>query len=423
MSNTSARGRRALIVGLGISGMATASRLRQIGWTPVIVERSAARRTGGYFVGIFGSGQAAAERLGVAAHLHDRRPTGVAYNYDRKGNRRVAMSFDDLPGEAWAALRGEVESAAFDALPSDVEIRYSTVPTGIDQHDEGVSVTMTNTADSTVTTEDFDLVVGADGLHEKYLRRLNHIIVTFELPGKLSDLALQDGAWLMEPGRSLIIYPFSDHAPTALLSYHTDDVDAEFTEPPATRLRKAYGPQPLGRLLSEVLDAFGSADQYLFDSVEQVHMDSWHDRRVVLVGDAAWCETLYSGLGVSSSLAGPDLLGTMLDRYPDDLNRALIEWEHTLRPFIDTYQQFGVRQRFFFTPDNRVELLFRQGMARLRQMPVTRTLFARITQGSRAGQLKDQDIAGDLVSRQTTTDAFPKGGSNATRSAVGTAHR
>jgi len=78
----------------------------------------------------------------------------------------------------------------------------------------------------------------------------------------------------MEPGRSLIVYPFSDHLPTALLSYHTDDVDAEFTEPPATRLRKAYGPQPLGRLLSEVLEAFESTDEYLFDSVEQVHMDS-----------------------------------------------------------------------------------------------------------------------------------------------------
>jgi hypothetical protein len=28
-------GRRALVVGLGISGIATALRLRQIGWTPV----------------------------------------------------------------------------------------------------------------------------------------------------------------------------------------------------------------------------------------------------------------------------------------------------------------------------------------------------------------------------------------------------
>jgi glycine/D-amino acid oxidase-like deaminating enzyme len=37
-------GRRALVVGLGIAGLATALRLHQIGWTPVIVERAAFRQ-------------------------------------------------------------------------------------------------------------------------------------------------------------------------------------------------------------------------------------------------------------------------------------------------------------------------------------------------------------------------------------------
>lgn len=395
---------RALIVGLGISGMATALRLHQIGWTTVIVERSAQRRTGGYFVGLFGSGRPAAARLGIAEHLHDRRPTGVSYDYDRMGNRRVGMSFDDLPGDAWAVLRGDVEDAAFTALPDDVEIRYGTVPTAITQHDGGVAVTLTNTADGTVVTEDVDLLIGADGLrstvrrlvfgpHEKYLRRLDHMIAAFELPSKLSDLAIGDGAWLMEPGRSLIVYPFSDHAPTALLSYRTDDVDAEFDGKPAQRLREVFGPQPLGRLLTEVIDAFEVADQYLFDSVEQVHLDTWHRGRVVLVGDAAWCETLYSGMGVSSALAGPELLGTVLARHSDDLDRALREWETVLRPFVDAYQGFGVRQRFFFTPDNRLELTVRKAVARIRRIPSVSPVITRLVAGSKTAQLKDRDIA------------------------------
>lgn len=115
--------------------------------------------------------------------------------------------------------------------------------------------------------------------------------------------------------------------------------------------------------------------------------------------------------------------GLQLDRYPDDLERALIEWLRTLRPFIDACQQFGVRKRFFFTLHNRVELLFRQWMARLRQMPFTRRLFALIAEGSKAGKLKDQDIAGDLMFRQATTDEFAKGAGNATRSTIGTSHR
>lgn len=40
----SAKAGRALVVGLGISGMATALRLRQAGWEPVVVERVPARR-------------------------------------------------------------------------------------------------------------------------------------------------------------------------------------------------------------------------------------------------------------------------------------------------------------------------------------------------------------------------------------------
>lgn len=49
-------GPRVLVVGLGISGIATALRLQRTGWQPVIIEKSQARRSGGYFVGLLGAG-------------------------------------------------------------------------------------------------------------------------------------------------------------------------------------------------------------------------------------------------------------------------------------------------------------------------------------------------------------------------------
>jgi 2-polyprenyl-6-methoxyphenol hydroxylase-like FAD-dependent oxidoreductase len=407
-ASTTNRG-RALVVGLGIAGIATAIRLRQIGWEPVIVERAPARRGGGYFIGLFGAGRSAAQRLGVLEHLHNRDGKGVVYDIDRQGNRRVGMSFGDLPGVPWMALRGDVEAAAYAALPDDVEIRYSTVPAAITQDTDGVDVTLTNTTDDGVSvTERFDLVVGADGLrstvrklvfgpHEEYLRRLGHIIAAFELPSPLSDLALTDGVSLIETGRTMMVYPFADHAPTALISYRTDDVDAEFREPPAARLRAVFGPQPLGRTLTEVLDAFDNAEHYLFDSVEQVHLDSWHRGRVVLVGDSAWCETLYSGMGVSSALAGPDLLGTMLAAHPGDIETALTDWEAQLRPHMDFYQELGFKQRLFFTPDNYGQLLLRKGLTRLRRTPVIGPILTRARVNGKAGKAKDLDIAAPLA--------------------------
>ncbi|MFD1543562.1 FAD-dependent monooxygenase [Nonomuraea guangzhouensis] len=396
--------RRALVVGLGISGIATALRLRQIGWTPVIIERAPARRTGGYFIALFGGGRPAAQRLGILDNLNDRMPGGASYEIDRAGNRRAGLGYKDLPGSPWMMLRGDVEQAAFAALPDDVEIRYSTVPVRIEQDADGVDVTLTNTADDTSLTERFDLVVGADGLrstvrslafgpHEDYLRRLNYMAVAFQLPGPLSDLHQDDGAVLMEPNRSMWIFPFAGSPPTVLLSYHTDDVDAEFTQPPAQRVRAAFGPEPTGRALGEALEALETADDLLFDSVEQVHMDRWHRGRIVLVGDSAWCVTLYAGMGVSTGISGADLLGTMLQRHPEDVAQALAEWERALRPNLDVFQRNGIQQRQFFVPATSFELALRKAMTVGTQIPVVSSLLRQLQTRDKAGRLKDTDIA------------------------------
>jgi 2-polyprenyl-6-methoxyphenol hydroxylase-like FAD-dependent oxidoreductase len=397
--------RRALVVGLGISGIATAVRLRQIGWTPVVIEKAPARRTGGYFVGLFGSGREAARRLGILDGLRDRTPyDGLNFDVDRLGNRRRGLSFRDIPGKPWLMLRSDVEGAAIAAMPADVEIRYSTVPTRIEQDDDGVDVTLTNTADGTSLTERFDLVVGADGVrstvrslvfgpHEQYVRRLDYVVAAFQLPRPLSDVAQEDGAILMEPNRTMWIFPFADGLPTVLLGYRTGDVDAEFTETPAKRVRAAFGSGPTGRTLGETLDALESAQDLLFDSVEQVHMDSWHRGRVVLVGDSAWCVTLFAGMGVSAGLAGADLLGTMLGRHPEDIEAALTEWERTLRPHIVVFQRLGMKQRRFFVPANRFQIAMRKVVKFGMDMPVTAPLLRRLQENSKDGKLKDTDIA------------------------------
>jgi hypothetical protein len=52
-----------------------------------------------------------------------------------------------------------------------------------------------------------------------------------------------------------------------------DDVDAEFTQPPADRVRAAFGPQPFGDTLGEVIEGVQSAEAVLFDSAEQIPMN------------------------------------------------------------------------------------------------------------------------------------------------------
>ncbi|WP_372666102.1 FAD-dependent monooxygenase [Amycolatopsis kentuckyensis] len=403
---------RVLVVGMGVSGLATAARLHAAGWTPVLVERAPARRSGGYFVALFGAGKAAARRLGIDGALHDRAGDRPPLTLDRHGRVRTGAGLADLPGKPWLMLRGDAERAAYSALPDDVEIRYSTVPTAIEQDDDGVDVTLRDTAAGTSVTERFDLVVGADGLrstvrslvfgpHAEHLHRLGYMVAAFEYDGTPAGLTPGQGATLLEPGRSMWVFAFADHHPTIMLTYRTDDVDAEFTEPPARRLRAAFGPEPLGRTLTDVLDHLETTDDVLFDSVEQVRMRRWHRGRVVLVGDSAWCVTLYAGMGVSAGLTGADLLGAMLERH-DDLETALTEWERELRPYLDHYQDGAFADRKIFMADTRLEVRLRRVLPKLGKTKLGGRLLRRMMRVDDIERFKNADIVARSTDERTS---------------------
>ncbi|WP_437507257.1 FAD-dependent monooxygenase [Sorangium sp. So ce1099] len=401
MTTSATHGRRVLIVGLGIAGIAAALRLHRAGWEPVIIERAPERRKGGYFIALFGTGQASAKRLGVLEAMGSRKhPQTKTYEVDRANRRRKGMTFADVPGQPRMLLRGDVENALFNALPERVEIRFSTVPTGMDLGGRGVDVTMTHTTTGETVTEHFDLVVGADGMrstvrklvfgpHEDFLYPLNYMIGAAILSEPVRGYHLHDGLVLAEVGRSAWVFPFADHNPGLLFSYRVDDIDAQFRRTPIESLRRAYGPEPAGPVLRQLLDDFAAADEYLFDSVNQVRMNCWHKGRVVLVGDAAWCLTLYSGMGASTGMAGSELLGNMLEKYPDDVGRALVAWEEKLRPFITSLQADGLRMRALFTPSGEAQRILRAAFVRLASSPVTRPIFRRLTIND---QLKMRDI-------------------------------
>jgi 2-polyprenyl-6-methoxyphenol hydroxylase-like FAD-dependent oxidoreductase len=223
------------------------------------------------------------------------------------------------------------------------------------------------------------------------IRRLNCMIAVYSLPEPIPGYRPQDGLVMAEAGRSVWVFPFADRLPTVMFSYRTDDVDAEFTRPAIDSLRAAYGPEPTGSTRGWLLDQFEKAPDHLFDSAEQVHLDHWHRGRVVLVGDAAWCLTVYSGMGASIGLAGSDLLGTLLERHPHDVARALQDWEDHLRPFITHRLGNAVSMRVFLTPGNRAELLLRSVMIRLARLPIAGRLLAKTRTNN--ARMKSLDIA------------------------------
>jgi 2-polyprenyl-6-methoxyphenol hydroxylase-like FAD-dependent oxidoreductase len=101
-------------------------------------------------------------------------------------------------------------------------------------------------------------------------------------------------------------------------------------------------------------------------------------------------------MGVSAGLAGADLLGTVLERHPADVDAALGEWEQTMRPYIADYQRSAFTQRPIFVMDDGRKIGLRRLVTRLRTVPLVRSVLDKVMPMNLGG-LKSADIVGTAL--------------------------
>lgn len=370
-------GRRALIVGSGISGLAAALSLHRAGWRPLIIERAPERRTGGYFVRFNGPGYTAAERLGILDSLPDRRdPQGRMFEVDSRGRLTPGLTFpEQVNGTPLRMLlRSDLERVLYEAVQDLVEIRYGTGPAAITQDRHQVTVTLTDGS-----VESADLLIGADGIHstvrsltfgpeDLYRKDFDHVVAACVMDGPLPGMRDGDSAVATAPGRSAWINSYRDHPPVAFLLYRTGWPAAEIRKKPSVALRQAFAGFG-GDLVPAMLEAMDRSESVLFDQVSQIHLSRWSQGRVVLLGDSAWCMTLHSGQGSGMGIAGAELLARLLTEH-GDLSTALGCWEQQLRPFVARYQKEALLMRHFFMPANRFGRIARSTLIRAVSTPV-----------------------------------------------------
>ncbi|MFH8405747.1 FAD-dependent monooxygenase [Streptomyces sp. NPDC018019] len=374
----------ALVIGAGIAGTAAALALRAVGWDATIVERAPGRRRGGYLVFFRGNGYRAARRLGLTDHLSDRLgPDSRWFEIDRRGRTLPGMRLPaDTRRRSLTLLRSDIEAALHDRLPVDVPIRYGRSPVRVAQ-----------TADHVLTTLDdgteirSDLLIGADGSHSA-VRRLTfgperhfrydfgHIVAACLAGRPLPGLRTGDTAVMPDAGRAAWVAGFRDCGPVAYFLYRSDDPAAELRQPPAAVLRRVFGDYP-GPLMPGLLDAADAAGTVHFDQVSQIRMPRWTDRRVVLLGDAAWSLSLYSAYGACLAVeAAADLADAVRDGRP--LVRAVARWEHRIRPTARHHADQARRMQHLFLPANRTVARARRAAIRLSHSPLTRPLALRL---------------------------------------------
>lgn len=317
--------RRALVVGAGVAGLATALRLRRSDWEIVLVERASRFTDDGFPCALLGPGWEAASRLDLMKALDARsQPRCDTVVVGRTGARFALCA---KPSSKVPVLRrGDVVRVLREAV-GDVEVRCTDV-LGLAEDDCGVTVEFGDGE-----ADWFDLVVGADGADSairasvyghRWRYRQGFSMATGLLgarPGNAVRMELVK--------RSVRVHPLRDGNSAVLFTWRGDvgsDLHDVFGDVPGV---------PPG-LLSQVDESLLSRR-----TGSQAHLKQWASRQVVLVGDGAWCSDHFCEQGASLSIAGAELLGDALDIFTGTAE-ALAWWEGQFRPVVRHARRQGV---------------------------------------------------------------------------------
>ncbi|WP_063060325.1 FAD-dependent oxidoreductase [Nocardia sienata] len=384
------RTKRVVIVGAGIAGLAAALRMQAEDWDVVVLERAPARRSSGYLLNLHGPGYDAVERLGLVPTLAARDIgffTSVLVHADGREKFTVpaAVAQAAVGDRALSLFRGDLESALYDAVAEHADIRFGTTVRAVTQDPHAVEITL-----SDGTRLRADLLIGADGVHSRvrelvfgpesdYLVQLNHMVGAFPLDTVPEHVAEGVGTTFLGPRRTAAVMNLGPGRSSAFFTYRSPDPAAELTRGAAPALTAAFG--DLGRGVADALRQLTAdpADAY-FDSVGQIVIDRWSSGRVVLLGDAAWCVTVFAGYGAALALDGADRLGAALAAHGDDFSTALAAWEQSLRPEVRKRQALARKGMSRFAPPTRAHVWAGDLMLRAIRLPGIRGLVQRSIQ-------------------------------------------
>ena len=158
---------RVLILGAGVAGPTLAYWLAHFGFEPTVVEAAPHLRTGGYIIDFWGAGFDIAERMGLLPQIQSKGYKVQELRVVNREGKRVAGfpvdAFFRLTHGRYVSLpRTELASSIFSTIDGQVGTIFGTTVDQIEQTSAAVRVRFTSGE-----TQEFDLVVGADGLHSR----------------------------------------------------------------------------------------------------------------------------------------------------------------------------------------------------------------------------------------------------------------
>ncbi|MFI8933275.1 FAD-dependent monooxygenase [Streptomyces sp. NPDC053474] len=354
-----------LISGASIAGPALAYWLGRHGFRPTVVEVAPALRQGGQAVDFRGEAHLTVlQRMGLLPALRRVQTGGSPMRFvDERGRTLLDLPAEFAGGEI-EVLRGDLARVLHDHSAPCAEYVFGDSIAALTETSSGVRADF-----HSGVSRDFDLVIGADGLHsavrrlvfgseENYVSHLGYYAATWRLPntlglgrgsvgynvpGRLASV----GADHRDPSQAGAFFVFA--APE--LSYDRRD-----TAQQKRLIHDAFS--GLGWEVPRLLASLDQAPDLYFDSISRADVSTWSRGRVCLVGDAA-CGATIGGMGTGTAVVAAYVLAGELARARGDHRAAFTRYESRLRTYAEGCQTGGDRTGKFLAPATRTGLRLR----------------------------------------------------------------
>jgi 2-polyprenyl-6-methoxyphenol hydroxylase-like FAD-dependent oxidoreductase len=302
---------RILIVGGGIAGLSLSAALRQRGIDAEIVERKALWEPVGGGIAVQPNAMRVLHRLGIGAAIE--RAGAVVHHWqflDEQGEMLCDVELDALWGKIGPFI-GIERTRLHEALKSAAgSCRLGTWVTSLRQDDDHVVVVLNDGA-----TVQYDLVVGADGIHSG----VREFLLGKREPSYGGQMVWRSLAPASPPQFDSIQFWLGDGCffglcPVGGGSYGFANVTAarfhDSERGRLQRLRRRFA--GFGRFIQDYLAAVPSDEAIHCGPIEWLQLEQWHRGRVVLIGDAAHASSPMMGQGGSMALEDAMVLAELL---------------------------------------------------------------------------------------------------------------
>jgi 2-polyprenyl-6-methoxyphenol hydroxylase-like FAD-dependent oxidoreductase len=356
---------RILIVGAGIAGLATYRALAQRGFRPRLVERSHQAGAGGAALFMPGNGVRALGELGLRdALMNISVPIAYQRFFDEAGRLLSEIDADEFWRDV-APCRSMKRSALWDLLRQGVDddaIRLCSIR-DISSGRHWSRVTFQDGA-----TEEYDLVIGADGVHSTVRRSVFPETATPRYVGNVCWRSIVPNIchirqWTVMLGAttSLLVAPVSSSELYVYADISADEARRK-SYSPATALKPLFG--RIAGPLCPILDLCAQTNVH-YGELVSLQLDRWCRDRVVLVGDAAHASPPSMAQGASMAIEDAIVLA---DELADTLcvETALLRYQTRRRKRVDwVHRQCASRDKMRRLPPILRNALLRFASGRL----------------------------------------------------------